>query len=136
MNSALLLYRLVAMNTPRFKAVNPMRPARDVGKALRYYVERLGFRHTFGKVSNNYVGVARDGVELHLWWQREEDFQSGKAGQAMLRFVVDDPDALFVEYKTKGLSSEETCVEDKPWGTREFTFFDPDGNGLTFYRDL
>jgi hypothetical protein len=25
---------------------------------------------------------------------------------------------------------------DKPWGSREFAFSDPDGNGLTFYRDL
>jgi hypothetical protein len=38
-----------------------MLPARDVEKALRYYVERLGFRHTFGKVSNNYVGDDRRG---------------------------------------------------------------------------
>jgi hypothetical protein len=54
----------------------------------------------------------------------------------MLRFVVDDPDALLEEYKAKGLVPEGTSVEDKPWGTREFGFFDPDGNGLTFYRDL
>jgi uncharacterized glyoxalase superfamily protein PhnB len=124
------------MTIARFQAVNPMLPARDVEKALRFYVDRLGFRHTFGKSANNYVGVGRDGVELHLWWQREEDFQAGKAGQAMLRFVVDDPDALFEEYKAKGLVREGACVEDKPWGTREFGFFDPDGNGLTFYRDL
>ncbi|MGD0676535.1 MAG: VOC family protein [Polyangiaceae bacterium] len=124
------------MATITFKAINPMLPARNVEKALRFYVERLGFHHTFGQVSNNYVGVGRDGVELHLCWQREEDFQAGKAGQAMLRFVVDDPDALFEEYEAKGLVREGMAVEDKPWGTREFGFFDPDGNGLTFYRDL
>src|SRR5215472_4808306 len=124
------------MTVAKFKEVNPMLPARDVEKALRFYVDRLGFRHSFGKASNNYVGVTRDGVELHLWWQREEDFQTGKAGQTMLRFVVDDPDALLEEYKAKGLVPEGTSVEDKPWGTREFAFFDPDGNGLTFYRDL
>ena len=27
-------------------------------------------------------------------------------------------------------------VRDTAWGTREFGFRDPDGNGLTFYRDL
>jgi catechol 2,3-dioxygenase-like lactoylglutathione lyase family enzyme len=124
------------MTVAKFKEVNPCLPARDVEKALRFYVDRLGFRHSFGKASNNYVGVRRDGVELHLWWQREEDFQAGKAGQAMLRFVVDDPDALFAEYEAQGVLREGTCVEDKPWGTREFAFFDPDGNGLTFYRDL
>jgi uncharacterized glyoxalase superfamily protein PhnB len=124
------------MTVAKLSEVNPCLPARDVEKALRFYVELLGFRHSFGKVSNNYVGVRRDGVELHLWWQREEDFKSGKAGQCMLRIVVDDPDALFEEFKPKGVVKEGSCVEDKPWGTREFAFFDPDGNGLTFYRDL
>ena len=77
------------MTTARFREVNPCLPARDVERALRFYVDLLGFKHTFGKASNNYVGVRRDGVELHLWWQREEDFQAGKAGQCMLRFYFE-----------------------------------------------
>jgi uncharacterized glyoxalase superfamily protein PhnB len=89
-----------------------------------------------GKASNDYVDVRPDSVELHLQWQSEADLRAGTAGQAMLRFVVDDPDALFEEYKTKGVFNQGTCVEDKPWGTREFAFFDLNGNGLTFYRDL
>src|SRR5262245_2558782 len=124
------------MNVAKLKEVNPCLPARDVEKALRFYVDRLGFQHSFGKASDNYVGVRRDGVELHLWWQSEEDFQAGTAGQCMLRFVVDDPDALFAELEPKGVLKEGSCVADKPWATREFAFFDPDGNGLTFYRDL
>jgi hypothetical protein len=34
------------------------------------------------------------------------------------------------------LAALPSPCEDKPWGTREFAFFDPDRNGLTFYRDL
>ena len=118
------------------KEVNPVLPARDVEKALRYYVECLGFRHAFGRAADNYVGVRRDGVELHLQWQREADFEAGKAGQAMLRFIVDDPDALFEEFKDKGVFQERAAVIDTSWGTREFAFFDLNGNDLTFYRDL
>ena len=119
-----------------FKAIHPVLPARDVDQSLRFYVDRLGFSVAFGKASNNYVGVRRDGAELHLQWQSEADFEAGTAGQCMLRFVVDDPDALFAEYADKGVFQEHTRVVDTSWGTREFAFFDLDRNGLTFYRDL
>jgi catechol 2,3-dioxygenase-like lactoylglutathione lyase family enzyme len=124
------------MSIAKFKEVNPVLPSRDVERSLRFYVERLGFHLAFGKVENNYVGVRRDGVELHLQWQSEADFKAGTAGQAMLRFIVDDPDALFEEYEVKAVFHDETCVKDTAWGTREFAFFDLDRNGLTFYRDL
>jgi uncharacterized glyoxalase superfamily protein PhnB len=124
------------MTRATLKSVQPVLPARDVEKALRFYVERLGFRLAFGQAANNYVGVCRDGVELHLQWQSEADFEAGKAGQAMLRFIVDDPDALFEEFKDKGVFQDRTSLKDTAWGTREFAFFDLNGNGLTFYRDL
>jgi uncharacterized glyoxalase superfamily protein PhnB len=54
----------------------------------------------------------------------------------MLRLLVDDPDALFAEYADKGVFHEGTALRDTPWGTREFAFFDPDHNVLTFYRNL
>jgi uncharacterized glyoxalase superfamily protein PhnB len=82
------------------------------------------------------VGVRRDQIELHLQFQFEADFQAGKAGQANLRIEVDDPDALFDELKDKGVFHEKTQLRDTSWGTREFSFWDPDGNALTFQRDL
>jgi uncharacterized glyoxalase superfamily protein PhnB len=124
------------MTRATLKSAQPVLPARDVEQALRFYVERLGFRLAFGKAANNYMGVCRDGVELHLQWQSEADFEAGTAGQCVLRLVVDDPDALFDEYKDKGVFQDGTALKDTSWGTREFAFFDLNGNGLTFYRDL
>lgn len=54
----------------------------------------------------------------------------------MLRFVVPQVEALFEEYKTKDVFRSRTALRDTAWGTREFAFYDPDGNGLTFYRAL
>lgn len=54
----------------------------------------------------------------------------------MLRFVVEDVDALFEEWKDKGVFHENTSLRRTPWGTREFAFYDLDGNGLTFYLDV
>ena len=53
-----------------------------------------------------------------------------------LRFVIDDVDALFAEYKHMGVFHAGTCLQDTAWGTREFAFYDADGNGLFFYRTL
>src|SRR5687767_3517373 len=88
----------------RFLQVQPVLPTRDVAAALRWYVERLGFRRAFGE--GNYVGIHRDAVELHLQWNGEDEFANGSVGPASLRLVVDDPDALFDEYKTKDVFHE------------------------------
>lgn len=119
-----------------FEAVFPVLPARDVGASVRFYVDRLGFELLFQDTPDapRYAAVRRGGVKLHLQWQSEEDFQKGTAGQCMLRLLVDDPDALYEEYKNKGVFHDRTRLRDTAWGTREFAFFDPDRNGLTFLR--
>ena len=118
--------------------VIPVLPARDVSEAVQFYVERLGFELVFQDSGDRpqYAGVRRGGVELHLQFQFEKDFEAGTAGQAMLRLVVDDPDVLFSEYRDKGVFHEGTQLRDTSWGTREFAFWDLNHNGLTFKRDL
>ena len=54
----------------------------------------------------------------------------------MLRFVVPDVEDLFEEYTEQDVLHEGTVLWETPWGTKEFAFYDPDQNGLTFYRDL
>ena len=81
-----------------------------------------------------YAGVGRDGIELHLQWHDPEEWKAVE--RPSLRILVDDVDALFEEYRTKGVFHDATALRDTPWGTREFAFYDPYQNGLTFYRDL
>ena len=126
------------MPISQFKDVIPILDVRDVDKALRYYVERLGFQIEFRyeKDPSNYAGVCRDAVSLHMQWQHEAHFKAGTAGRLRIRIIVDDPDALFEEYRRKGVLAEGVQVRDTDWATREFGFRDLDGNGLIFYRDL
>ena len=121
---------------PHFKAIHPVLPVRDVTAAMDYYTARLGFRLIFqdDEADPKYAVVARDEVKLHLQWHDEGDFDGGD--QAALRFVIDDVDGLFAEYADKDVFHERTTVRDTPWGTREFAFYDCDGNGLFFYRLL
>ena len=121
------------MQTATFSQVQPILGTRDVAKAVRFYVDRLGFTLAFGVPTNegNYVGLRRDRVELHMQFQYEYEM-----GTTRLRIVVDDPDALYAEYKDKDVFYEGTQLVETDWGTREFALYDLDRNSLTFYRDL
>jgi uncharacterized glyoxalase superfamily protein PhnB len=107
-----------------------------VSQAIGYYTERLGFRLSFQDDPHDpqYAGVERDGICLHMQSHDPADFH--EECTLMLRFVIDDVDALFEEYQDQQVFQDHTELSDTPWGTREFAFYDPDGNGLTFYRDL
>ena len=43
--------------------------------------------------------------------------------------------ALYEEFSARGVLSRDIAVQDTEWGTQEFGFRDPDGNGLTFFCD-
>jgi hypothetical protein len=57
-------------------------------------------------------------------------------GTIRLRFLVEDPDALLVEFQQRGVDCTPNSIRDTPWGTREFALYDLDRNALTFYRRL
>ena len=118
-----------------FKEVNPVLPSQNVALAVEFYVKKLGFSLAFQDSDEpKYAGVERDDVKIHLQWHAAEEWDL--ADRPMLRFLVADVDALFDEYKDKGVFHANTALRDTPWGTREFAFFDGDKNGLTFYRNL
>ncbi len=119
-----------------FEQVQPVLPVQDVGAAIGFYVDRLGFSLAFRDSEDHprYACVRRDGVELHLQWHDPSEWD--RVERPMLRFVVPDIEALFDEYRGRDVFHDRTALRDTPWGTREFGFYDPDMNGLTFYRDL
>ena len=116
----------------------PVLPVRHVEESLNYYVERLGFEVDFRyeKDPANYAGVKRDAVRLHMVRQDESRFENGEAGHVRFRIPVDDPQALFDEYRIMGVLDESVAVQQTEWGTHEFEFPDIDGNRLVFFRIL
>jgi uncharacterized glyoxalase superfamily protein PhnB len=115
---------MATMPTNTFSNVIPILDVHDVDRALRFYVEQLGFEVDFRyeEDPNNYAGVRRDGVCLHMQWQHEDHFKAGTAGRLRVRIIVDNPDALFEEYRDKGVVDERAQVRSTAWGTREFGF--------------
>jgi catechol 2,3-dioxygenase-like lactoylglutathione lyase family enzyme len=114
------------------QTVHPVLPVRDVVASLRYYVDKLGFEIAFADDQHNpmYAGITRDGIEIHLQWH--DSANRSKMSASSLRFVIKDIDALYEEYKTQDVFHKNTSLKETSWGTREFAFYDPDMNGLTF----
>lgn len=117
--------------------IHPVLPVKDVVEALKFYVNRLGFKIAFADDSKEpyYAGIIRDGIEIHLQWHHAKEWEHA-VDRPMLRIVTENIDALFEEYRVQGVFHKNTSLKETAWGTREFAFYDPYKNGLTFYRDL
>ena len=116
-----------------FRETHPILGTRDIQRAIAFYTRQLGFELAFGDKADppNYVGFRRDAVELHMQFQFEHEM-----GTTRLRFLVEDPDALYEEYRQRGIECSPQGIHNTPWGTREFALYDVDRNALTFYRNM
>jgi catechol 2,3-dioxygenase-like lactoylglutathione lyase family enzyme len=117
------------------KGVNPVLPSQDVKISVDFYVKKLAFKNhgQDSRVDPKYAVVGRDNVDIHIQWHDPVEWEAEE--RPHIRFVVTSIQDLFDEYKDKGVFHETTTLRDTPWGTREFAFFDPYSNGLTFYCD-
>lgn len=117
--------------------IHPVLPVKDVVEALDFYVNRLGFKIAFADDSKNpqYAGILRDAIEIHLQWHDSATWDDG-LDRPMLRIVTQNIEALYEEYSQKNVFHAHTLLRETAWGTKEFAFYDPFKNGLTFYRDV
>lgn len=116
-----------------FRETHPIIGTRDIRRAIEFYTRQLGFKLVFedGGDPPNYAVFCRDAVELHMQFQFEYEMSTIR-----LRFLVENPDALYDEYKQRGVECSAHGVYNTSWGTREFALYDLDRNALAFYRPL
>ncbi len=117
--------------------IHPVLPVKDVVEALDFYVNRLGFKIAFADDSKNpkYAGILKDAVEIHLQWHDAAEWELA-IDRPMLRIVTENIEQLYAEYSEKDVFHAHTLLRETAWGTKEFAFYDPFKNGLTFYRDI
>ena len=111
---------------PRLECVHPVLMSRDVDNSIRFY-EKLGFV-LVGQdtpVMPRYARMRRDGVELNFQWHdaKEWDYPNDRP---TYRFVVQDVDGIYVQFRESGALVDAKPVTETPWGTREFHVRDPD----------
>ena len=86
----------------------------------------FAYRPDTSKRDPCYLGVARDGVWLHL-----QSFKRERAGMTDAFLWVADVDLLYEEISARGAVTQLPPT-DQTWGTREAGIRDPDGNVLVF----
>jgi catechol 2,3-dioxygenase-like lactoylglutathione lyase family enzyme len=119
------------------KYIHPVLPVKDVSKALSFYVDKLAFQIAFidDQTDPKYAGIYRDSIEIHLQWHDEKEWDLA-IDRPMLRIVTEHIESLYEEYSIMDVFHEQTALRETPWGTKEFAFYDPYKNGLTFYVNL
>ena len=98
----------------------------DLKRVKKFYEETLGLEKKYEYSS--YVGFECGGVEVGLIPKLERG-QKVSALSPPVEFLVDDVERVYNELKQKGVKFIKELHEE-PWGGRQATFTDPDGNVL------
>ena len=96
----------------------------DLKRAAKFYEKTLGLEKKYEYSS--YVGFECGGVEIGLIPKPKEEQKSDSLSPSV-ELLVDDVDNVYEKFKGKGVKVIKE-LHDEPWGGREATLADPDGN--------
>jgi len=106
----------------KFLNAQPALKVADVERSYDFYA-RLGFEKQFQN-QDLHLLIERDGVILHLATQM-------LASPSGCQIMVNNVDDLYAQATAECMPMKFN-IQDEPWGCRDFTIEDPDGNYVTF----
>jgi uncharacterized glyoxalase superfamily protein PhnB len=106
----------------------PELPVADVERAQRHYRDALGFEIGWVYPGGDIGSVSRGEVAI-FFRKRNPPFEP-----AVHWVYAEDIDASYQELRSLGANIVEP-LEKKPWGLRQFTVNDLDGNLFYFHHD-
>lgn len=106
--------------------IAPEIPVPDLGRAIEYYEQKLGFRVVTEMPAADYAIVERDDVAIHLF--RDESSAHSPVGFHIFTHELDE---LYAELQERGARLSQEIVR-KPWGNRDFRVRDDSGNEIKF----
>ena len=106
----------------------PKLPMRNKSETQSYY-ESLGFVQ-FGGDFEEYLMMQKDEIEIHFFLYKDLDLLENY-GQVYLR--TNDIDQVYQNFLEQKIEIHPNGkLQVKPWGQKEFSLLDPNGNLLTF----
>lgn len=106
----------------------PELPVADVERAQQHYRDALGFEIGWRSSGSDIGAVSRGEIAI-FFRRRTEPFEPAVHWMFAL-----DIDATYNELRSLGARIVEP-LEKKPWGLRQFTLEDVDGNRFYFHSD-
>ncbi len=107
----------------------PELPVRDVEEAQRYYRDRFGFEIAWHNREGRLGAVCHGDCAVFL---RETD---GAIHPATFWIFTEDVDAAYAEVSKRDADIVDP-INNKPWGLRQFSVKDLNGNLFHFHCDL
>ena len=107
------------------KTAIPKLASLDIERSVKFF-EALGFTRI--AVHPTVAMVTREDVDVHFWLTDNPDIPHSTGCRA----TVANVEALYQEYLPFNIVHPNDPLGDKPWGLREFSILDIDGNVLTF----
>ena len=111
----------------RLKQPIPVVPVTNLAASLKFYVEHFGYESP-QSYSEDYGAAERDGMYLHFAVKES-------ICPVMVYHYVEGVDAIHEKVKAGGVEIRST-LKDHPYGMREFTAMDPDGNFMAFSQAI
>ena len=105
----------------------PELPVSDVEKAQEYYRDYFGCEIAWLDTSKQ-IGAVSQGKTAIFFRKRQRPFEP-----AVHWVYCNDVDETYQDLKSVGAHIVDD-IEDKPWGIRQFTVQDPDGNVFYFHH--
>jgi hypothetical protein len=108
-----------------FTSAIPKLASLDIQRSIAFF-EKLGF--TKSAHYPDYGIVQQDAVQIHFWLCTDPAVPRATG----CRIKVSGIEALFTSYSKLGVVHPNDPLSLKPWGLREFSILDVDGNLVTF----
>jgi uncharacterized glyoxalase superfamily protein PhnB len=106
----------------------PELPVADVERAQQHYRDALGFEIGW-LIRDKEMGAVSNGATAIFFGKRKPPFEP-----AVHWVYVEDIDKSYQELQSSGAHIVDP-LEKKPWGLRQFTVEDLDGNVFYFHHD-
>lgn len=107
----------------------PVFPVNNVPETIAWYEKNLDFLLDFKwEEPATYAVMSRDEIKIHFS-KKEDDFTPSSTHTALYIFTH-DVDAVFTEFKNKGLVKGQ--LENADYGMRDFDLTDLNGFRITF----
>ena len=109
-----------------FCSAIPVLPALEISRSVTFYEQQLGFTKKFE--FDDYAGLTRDGIELHLWLCENRQISENTS----CRINVKNIERLYEEYQRVDVIHPNGKLEQKAWVLNELVILDLNGNAIHF----
>lgn len=114
-------------NRVEFISATPVLASLDIERSVDFFVSKLGFEKLYA-VPGQY-GIVRNGaVSIHFWACLDTRIPQ----ETSCRVQVKEIERLFQQCQSFGIVQAKAPLEMKPWGNKELSILDLDGNLVTF----